>query len=65
MFVEIEWMDRRFGVPLAQLEPIDPDANTKRGDQRLALLGGRRNPNPVATNYNRFWTLTIVVGHNR
>ena len=29
MFVEIEWMDRRFGVPLAQLEPIDPDANTK------------------------------------
>lgn len=29
MFVEIEWMDRRFGVPLAQLEPIDPDPNTK------------------------------------
>ncbi len=29
MFVEIEWLDRRFGVPLAQLEPIDPDPETK------------------------------------
>ena len=29
MFVEIEWMDRTFGVPLAQLEPIDPDKDTR------------------------------------
>jgi hypothetical protein len=29
MFVEIEWMDRTFGVPLAQLEPIDPDEDTR------------------------------------
>ncbi len=29
MFVRIEWMDREFGVPLSQLEPTDPDSDTK------------------------------------
>jgi len=29
MFVEIEWMGRIFGVPLAQLEPIDPNEDTR------------------------------------
>ena len=29
MFVQIKWMDRQFGVPLAQLEPVDPDEDTK------------------------------------
>jgi hypothetical protein len=29
MFVRIEWMDREFGVPLSQLEPVDPDTDTK------------------------------------
>lgn len=28
MFVRIEWMDRECGVPLSQLEPIDPDEDT-------------------------------------
>ena len=29
MFVQIEWMDRKFGVPLPQLEPVNPDTNTR------------------------------------
>ena len=29
MFVEIEWQERTFGVPLAQLEPIDMDELTR------------------------------------
>ncbi len=29
MFAEIEWSDRTFGVPLAQLQPIDVDAATQ------------------------------------
>ena len=29
MFVEIEWQGRNFGVPLAQLEPIDVDELTQ------------------------------------
>lgn len=29
MFVKIEWHGRRFGVPLAQLEPIDPGPKTR------------------------------------
>ena len=29
MFVEIEWKERRFGVPLAQLEPIGVDKETE------------------------------------
>ena len=30
MFVTIEWMDRELGVPLAQLEPIAVDSDTKQ-----------------------------------
>ncbi|MEN6620289.1 MAG: calcium-binding protein [Smithella sp.] len=29
MFVVIEWSERNFGVPLAQLEPIDVDESTQ------------------------------------
>jgi hypothetical protein len=29
MFVEIEWSDRTFGVPLVQLQPINVDADTQ------------------------------------
>jgi len=29
MFVEIEWSDRTFGVPLAQLQPLDADDETQ------------------------------------
>jgi hypothetical protein len=29
MFVEIEWSDRTFGVPLAQLQPLDVDDETQ------------------------------------
>lgn len=29
MFVEIQWQDRIFGVPLAQLQPLDVDAGTQ------------------------------------
>jgi hypothetical protein len=29
MFVEIEWLDRTFGVPLAQLQPLDVDDETQ------------------------------------
>ena len=29
MFVEIEWQERRLGVPLAQLEPISVDEETE------------------------------------
>ena len=29
MFVQIEWKDRAFGVPLAQLQPINVDADTQ------------------------------------
>jgi hypothetical protein len=29
MFVEIEWSDRSFGVPLAQLKGIDVDSQTE------------------------------------
>jgi hypothetical protein len=29
MFVKIQWADRTFGVPLAQLEPIDVDSETE------------------------------------
>lgn len=29
-FVTIEWMNRELGVPLAQLEPIDVDADTEQ-----------------------------------
>jgi len=29
MFVEIQWQDRTFGVPLAQLLPLDVDEETK------------------------------------
>ncbi|WP_394742949.1 calcium-binding protein [Natronococcus roseus] len=30
MFVTIEWIDRELGVPLAQLEPIAVDSDTKQ-----------------------------------
>ena len=29
MFVLIEWMDRKFGVPLSQLEVLDADPDTR------------------------------------
>jgi len=29
-FVTVEWMDREFGVPLRQLEPVDPDDDTEQ-----------------------------------
>lgn len=29
MFVQIEWKDRAFGVPLAQLQPINVDSDTQ------------------------------------
>lgn len=29
MFVEIEWQGRTFGVPLAQLQPLDVDEDTQ------------------------------------
>lgn len=29
MFVEISWLDRTLGVPLAQLEPVDVDEETQ------------------------------------
>jgi len=29
-FVTIEWMDREFGVPLSQLEPVDPSDDTEQ-----------------------------------
>jgi hypothetical protein len=29
MYVEIEWLDRSFGVPLAQLEPLNVDELTE------------------------------------
>jgi hypothetical protein len=29
MFVEVQWQDRTFGVPLAQLQPIDLDEETQ------------------------------------
>ena len=29
MFVQIEWKDRVFGIPLAQLQPINVDADTQ------------------------------------
>ena len=29
MFVEIEWQDRTFGVPLVQLQPLDVDEATE------------------------------------
>ncbi len=29
-FVTIEWMDREFGVPLSQLEPVDVGDDTKQ-----------------------------------
>jgi len=29
-FVTIEWMDRELGVPLRQLEPVDPDNDTEQ-----------------------------------
>jgi hypothetical protein len=29
MFVELEWLDRSFGVPFAQLEPLDMDELTE------------------------------------
>ena len=31
MFVDVHWLDRRFGVPLAQLEAIDGDEETEEG----------------------------------
>ncbi|MGB0389705.1 MAG: calcium-binding protein [Ardenticatenaceae bacterium] len=31
MFVEIHWLDRAFGVPLAQLEAIDIDDQSQQG----------------------------------
>ncbi|MGD9100970.1 MAG: calcium-binding protein [Anaerolineae bacterium] len=30
MFVEIQWQDRTFGVPLAQLQPLDVDEGTQQ-----------------------------------
>ena len=30
MFVRVEWMNREFGVPLVQLEIVDPDGDTER-----------------------------------
>ena len=30
MFVMVEWKDRTFGVPLAQLEPVDVDEQTEQ-----------------------------------
>lgn len=29
MFVRVEWMGREFGVPLIQLEIVDPDSDTE------------------------------------
>lgn len=29
MFTTVEWKERNFGVPLAQLEPIDVDESTQ------------------------------------
>ena len=29
-FVTIDWMDREFGVPLSQLEPVEASENTKQ-----------------------------------
>ncbi|GAB7092362.1 calcium-binding protein [Halorubrum luteum] len=29
MFVLVEWIDRRFGVPLSQLEVLDADSDTR------------------------------------
>ena len=29
IFVEVKWLDRHFGVPLAQLEPLAVDENTE------------------------------------
>jgi hypothetical protein len=29
MFVEIQWIDRTFGVPLMQLQPLDVDEETR------------------------------------
>ena len=31
MFVDVLWQERRFGVPLAQLEAIDGDEDTQEG----------------------------------
>jgi hypothetical protein len=30
MFVTVEWMDRELGVPLEQLEPVDPSDDTEQ-----------------------------------
>lgn len=30
MFVTVEWMNRELGVPLEQLEPIEPSADTEQ-----------------------------------
>lgn len=44
MFVEVEWHDRRFGVPLAQLEPEGADEETEQaaGDWRYWVGRGYR-----------------------
>ena len=44
MFVEVEWQDRRFGVPLAQLEPEGADEETEQaaGDWRYWVGRGYR-----------------------
>ncbi len=30
MFVLVEWMDRKFGVPLSQFEVLDVDSDTRK-----------------------------------
>lgn len=33
MFVTVEWMDRELGVPLEQLEPVDPNDDTEQATE--------------------------------
>jgi hypothetical protein len=40
MFVRIEWMDRKFGVPLTQLELIDVDSETQEAVADLHYWSG-------------------------
>ena len=44
MFVVIEWEGRRFGVPLVQLDALDPDEDTEQaiGDWRYWVERGYR-----------------------
>ncbi len=44
MFVQVEWQNRTFGVPLAQLEPLDVDEDTAQiiGDWHYWVERGYR-----------------------